>query len=369
MAKRDPNRREFLMLAKPFEPAKHKIAGYYMSEKLDGGRCFWDGGLTRGVATTSVPWASVINPKTGQPKTKVKPIATGLWSRYGNPIMAPDWFLNTLPACPLDGELWAGRGNFQKTMSAIKKDEAVDEEWKNIQFGIFGTPNIWAVLRTGEIKNANFHCHLDEEYIKKWIANRDPDCLEGYRFLLGEPHFSAELASLSEWIDTCSDTHFMIKQTKLPANEDIAQQLVEETKKEIILAGGEGVFLRAANSVWQPIRVAECLKCKGELDDEGTLIGYTAGRLTDKGSKHLGKVGALILTYRGQRLELSGLQDVEREFSSVEAFEYACEHPGEDMPAGTDTKMFRMGDSITFTYRELSDRGIPKDARYLRKRS
>ena len=115
-------RREFLQLADHYDPHKHDVAGWFVSEKLDGTRCFWDGGLTRGLPTEQVPWASIIDPKTGEKKAKIKPVATGLWSRYGNPIMAPDWWLNQLPACPLDGELWAGRGKFQLCRSICGGD-------------------------------------------------------------------------------------------------------------------------------------------------------------------------------------------------------------------------------------------------------
>jgi hypothetical protein len=90
-------RRELLQLADRYDPRKHYVAGWFVSEKLDGTRCFWDGGISRGLPTEQVPWASIIDPKTGQKKTKIKPVATGLWSRYGNPIMAPDWWLNQLP--------------------------------------------------------------------------------------------------------------------------------------------------------------------------------------------------------------------------------------------------------------------------------
>ena len=59
-------RREFLQLADRYDPRKHDVAGWFVSEKLDGTRCFWDGGLTRGLPTEQVPWASIIDPKTGQ---------------------------------------------------------------------------------------------------------------------------------------------------------------------------------------------------------------------------------------------------------------------------------------------------------------
>lgn len=362
-------RREFLMLAKTYNPDKHEVGGYYMSEKLDGGRCFWDGGLTRDVPTTSVPWASVLNPKTGQPKKKIKPFATGLWSRYGNPIMAPDWFLNTLPSCPLDGELWAGRGNFQKVMSTIKKDNPVSSEWKNIQLAIFGCPNIWAVMRNGEIKNSNFIKTMDLQMIQKWIHNREPHVLDGYKFLIGEPEFSAELANLNEWVDTTAETHFLILQTKLPEVEELAVKVLESFKHDIITQGGEGLFLRAPDSRWEPKRVSHCLKLKGELDDEGTLVGFVSGRKTDKGSKLLGLIGALVLDYKGHRLELSGLTDEERAFRDDRERCYAEDNPGEQMPDQFQGKHFKVGDKITFTYRELHDSGTPKEARYFRKRS
>ena len=51
-------RREFLQLADHYDPRKHDVAGWFVSEKLDGTRCFWDGGLTRGLPTEQVPWAS-----------------------------------------------------------------------------------------------------------------------------------------------------------------------------------------------------------------------------------------------------------------------------------------------------------------------
>ncbi len=58
-ATRTENRREFLQLAHVFDPSKHTIAGWFMSEKLDGMRCFWDGGITRGMFARDVPFANV----------------------------------------------------------------------------------------------------------------------------------------------------------------------------------------------------------------------------------------------------------------------------------------------------------------------
>ena len=38
------------------------------------------------------------------------------------------------------------------------------------------------------------------------------------------------------------------------------------------------------------------------------------------------------------------------------------------MPTCFEGQHFRIGQTVTFVYRELTDDGIPKEARYLRKR-
>ena len=46
----------------------------------------------------------------------------------------------------------------------------------------------------------------------------------------------------------------------------------------------------------------------------------------------------------------------------------ATEKPGQDMPAFFQGKSFKKGQTVTFKYRELTDDGIPKEARYWRRR-
>ena len=46
----------------------------------------------------------------------------------------------------------------------------------------------------------------------------------------------------------------------------------------------------------------------------------------------------------------------------------AAEKPGQDMPSFFQGKCFKVGQTVTFKYRELSDDGIPKEARYWRRR-
>ena len=63
--------------------------GWLVSEKFDGCRAYWDG--------------------------------SQFWTRGGNAIDAPEWFTRDLPTNQhLDGEIWAGRGNFTEARCAVQ---------------------------------------------------------------------------------------------------------------------------------------------------------------------------------------------------------------------------------------------------------
>ncbi len=99
-----------VLLAKKFDPAKHNVDGWMVSEKLDGMRAYWNG--------------------------------EALVTRSGKPINAPAWFIETLPADQeLDGELFVGRGEFQATVSVCRKKNPVDSEWATITYMVFDVPS------------------------------------------------------------------------------------------------------------------------------------------------------------------------------------------------------------------------------------
>ena len=378
-------RREFLQLAEHYDPSKFNVAGWFISEKLDGTRCFWDGGLSRGQPTDTIPWASILDPKTGQKKGKIKPVATGLWSRYGNPIMAPDSFLNQLPCCPLDGELWAGRGNFQLCRSICAGDEP-DPRFNKIVYAVYSSPPLQAVFGTGEIKNTNMVCNLNYISIEQWVRRRlddlgrEPECegvpipkrclADDYKYLPPCVPFMDEVRFLDQNLDNIDpETHcYLHPQTRLIDVPNEAAKQVEAYLQRVLDLGGEGVVIRNPNASWMPKRHRGILKYKPFEDAEATVIGFTSGRETDKGSKHLGRIGALITDYNGKRLELAGLTDREREFDSGEMGVFASAHPGVDMPDWFQGRSFRKGQRVTFKYRELTDDGIPKEARLWRRR-
>lgn len=361
-------RREFLQLAATYKgpdaPKAPSFAGWVISEKLDGTRCFWDGGVTRGMATDSVPWANLIDPKTGNRKAKIKPVSTGLWSRYGNPIMAPDEFLNLLPMTLLDGELWAGRGNFQLCRSICAGDEPDSRFMEHIQFACYGAPPLQRVFRTGEIKNSNFHKQIDLEAILAFY-NEHAGPETDFQSLDPESSFFNEIQFLNHALD--NDRIFLHSQSFLPDTEPEATEAVEEFMANVIERGGEGVIIRDSGAIYEPKRVKALYKYKPYDDAEVMVNGFISGRETDKGSKLLGMIGALITDFKGKRLEIAGLTNEEREFADADMTRHAAEHPGQDMPKTFQGRQFRVGDVITIKYRELSDDGIPKEARYFRR--
>ncbi|WP_435234845.1 DNA ligase [Psychromonas sp. PT13] len=84
------------------------IQQYWISEKLDGVRGYWNG--------------------------------TNLISRQGNIFNAPKWFTQHFPDIPLDGELWIGREQFELVSGIVRQFNASEQDWQKITFMIFDMP-------------------------------------------------------------------------------------------------------------------------------------------------------------------------------------------------------------------------------------
>jgi DNA ligase-1 len=345
-------RREFMMLAKTQKD--EDVTGWYMSEKLDGTRCFWDGGVSRGRPTIEVPWANIYHPKTGEKKAKIKPIASGLWSRSGNPIMAPDWFLNQLPPILMDGELCLGREDFQTLRSAVAKHEPVDEEWKDVQYAVFGTPSFDQVFKTGKVNCPQMVREIDMEACKAYYdkVGGDTSCHAN--------SFDEELCILQDALcHQVMDNVHLHQQIRIENKEH-----VQDVYDILVSEGAEGIMFRKADSKWEPKRTSTLLKCKPQEDDESVVVGFVSGK-----GKLEGLIGAIITNYKGKRLELGGFTDEERQFSVPMEAEYAAKYPGTVMPSTFQGKHIEVGQVVTFKYSGMTDDGIPKIARYWRNRT
>ncbi|WP_160061028.1 DNA ligase [Psychromonas sp. L1A2] len=84
------------------------VTQYYVSEKLDGIRAYWDGHQ--------------------------------LISKQGNVFTAPTWFIKSFPATKMDGELWIARQQFEKVSGIVRTQDNQNEHWKQVKFMIFDLP-------------------------------------------------------------------------------------------------------------------------------------------------------------------------------------------------------------------------------------
>lgn len=334
---------EFLMLAQTFDANKHRVGGWFVSEKFDGQRCFWDGGITRGIPKKQIPWAN--NDK--DERYLNEPIATGLWSRYGNVIHAPHWFLDKLPSnLFLDGELWIERGAFQQTRSIISRLQPVDDDWAKVQLLVFDTPTIPQMFTDRTINNVQFKKQIDSK-----------DCFQ-YTQRMARKYFVFEEAY--GFLDKLGIPH-LVRQQQLPVRDYLEK--LYELLDDVVARGGEGLMLRDPTSIWTPKRANTLLKVKPMEMDEGEIVGYTAGK-----GKYIGMLGAVIVKWNGGTFELSGFTDQERRLTK-DASDWAMTHEGEVLPSFCSHRSFPLGTLIRFKYTSLTDSGVPREARYARGRN
>lgn len=85
------------------------VSNYYVSEKLDGIRGYWNG--------------------------------KNLVTRRGTHIHTPEFFTKGWPSQAMEGELWSTRGSFEKISSIVRKKRPNQQEWQTLRFMIFDLPH------------------------------------------------------------------------------------------------------------------------------------------------------------------------------------------------------------------------------------
>ena len=218
-----------LMLANSYRHGI-KLSAYWVSEKYDGVRGYWDG--------------------------------SQLLTRGGERIVAPEWFVRELPPTALDGELWAGRGRFEETVSTVRQQTPDDAAWRRIRFMVFDLP-------------------------------ADPGS------------FDQRLARLRLLIPQLNLPWVQAVEQRRLADHAALQALLQKTVRD----GGEGLILHRGASLYRAERSDDLLKLKLRDDAEAKVVGYQPGR-----GKHAGRVGALWVEMPdGKRFKLgTGLSDAQR---------------------------------------------------------
>lgn len=205
--------------------------GYLVSEKLDGVRALWDGSTLR--------------------------------FRSGRTIAAPAWFIAKLPATPLDGELWLGRGQFDALSGAVRRAQPLDAEWQQLKYMVFELPK-------------------------------------------ADGSFSQRAAQIQALVKSNGFAQLQaVEQFELANNVALLARL-----KSVTGSGGEGLMLHLASAPVASGRSDVLLKLKPVQDAEAVVVGHVAGK-----GKFGGMLGALdVKTVSGQRFKLgTGFSDAQRQ--------------------------------------------------------
>jgi DNA ligase 1 len=248
-----------LWLANPYQ-GDEKLTDYWVSEKYDGIRGYWDGHQ--------------------------------LLSRSGKALNPPTWFVKGWPTQPFEGELWAGLGQFEQAASVIQQKQAPDSAWRAMRFMVFDA-------------------HISSQTFSERILRYQSIVKD-----IGKP-----------WVQAVAQAR-MSSHTALKA-------LLNTT----VQAGGEGLVLHRGSSLYKEGRTSDVLKIKPLEDAEAKVIGHEHGQ-----GKHAERLGALwVETPQGLRFKLgTGFTDAQRA----------------NPPA--------VGQWVTYSYRGLTDKGVPRFASFVR---
>lgn len=203
------------------------VTQYWQSEKLDGVRAIWDGKVLK--------------------------------TRSGRLIYAPRWFTKPLPDYPVEGELWAGRGNFHLVQQTVLDHKPVDKAWEQIDFMLFDMPHA-----AGDYKKRYYN-------IVYLVANIDAKHIN------------------------------YVAHTPISSEHELFDYLDNVDNEK-----GEGIMLRKTTSRYQAGRSTDLLKLKSHQDDEATIVGYKVGK-----GKYKGMMGAVLVEWKpGVRFYIgSGFSD------------------------------------------------------------
>lgn len=206
------------------------LSRYWISEKFDGVRGYWDGHQ--------------------------------LLTRSGSVVHLPAWFTRNWPRTPLDGELWAGYGQFARASAIVRMADANDPGWHRMTYRVFDLPG------------------------------------HGGDFDARVPAIRATVAAIGDpWVVGIRQFHV--------ADET---QLFAELER-IVGKGGEGIVLHRGDAPYRPGRGVGLLKLKPHEDAEAQVVAIRLGQ-----GRIAGRMGSLdVRTRDGRRFSIgSGFSDADR---------------------------------------------------------
>lgn len=275
---------------------------WWASEKWDGIRALWDG-------------EKIISRGSGVGKPKVY-------------TYIPEWFKLTLPpGIALDGEIWIGRGLFQKTsrLSTIKPGKSYTESQINEIWA--GKENPPVIFKVFDIPNNESPFEQRMKMLQTIVKDRK-ECWEQLKYD-GKKVFPLQFT----------------EQVKIKTMEQLVNLYTKLTSE-----GAEGIMLRASGSPYETKRSKYMLKYKIKEDAECIVRGYTPGVGRLKGL--LGSLNCEIFVDSkpsGIFTQIgTGLTDSQRE-------NYIIPGHAEEIPIGS---------IVSFSYMEMTNDGIPRHPVY-----
>jgi DNA ligase-1 len=208
-------------------PEARSPQGFLVSEKFDGVRAVWDGQILR--------------------------------FRSGRVIAAPAWFLSALPKVALDGELWMGRGMFDRLSGVVRQAEPDNVSWREVKYLVFDAPEHLAPFAQRVRFVASTLAQANQPWLLPVVQHEVPDA-----------------------------------------------RALQTLLRNTVHQGGEGLMLHRADALWRSGRSDALYKLKPVPDEEAQVVGHQPGK-----GRLAGMTGALLLQMpSGQRFALgAGLSD------------------------------------------------------------
>jgi len=278
--------------------------GWYASEKYDGLRGIWTGK------------EFVARPTKDKDTKEMR----GKVFTY-----VPEWFMELLPeGIALDGEIWMGRGNFQKVagisnlkVSKTQTREKIDEMWEEVEFMVFDCPS-------EESKPFEQRMSILSRGMKvmndKWARNN--------------PTKKCPIKMVENYVIR-SDEHMM--------------KLYEKFTK----LGAEGIMIRSPNNPYEAKRSKLLLKMKVQDDSEAVVKEYLPGTgkydkpASDGKHRMLGSLKCELSNGIEFNIGTGLTDEVRTEYWNPESIHY-----------------IPINSLVNFSYMELTDEGVPRHPAY-----
>jgi DNA ligase-1 len=130
----------------------------------------------------------------------------------------------------MDGELWMGRGRFAELSGAVRRQEPVDDSWRQIRFMVFDLPTV-------------------------------------------KKPFSLRVDAMKQLLQPSPSPYLeMVAQQPAERHETLMTEL-----DEMVENGGEGLMLRRGESLPGSGRSDDLLKVKKYQDAEAVIVGHLPG--------------------------------------------------------------------------------------------